>query len=222
MNRIKSLSGLVLLITILSTSVAIVFAGTGSLRIEPFWPTSTMSPANFNIWAQTGTANEIHILLVITESCKTGLTSDVEVSWTGAGSPLTIVEGDWIGPLDTGDPDIPPLVTTPGVSYTIASLKSHLGTSEKLFYVFKPILPSGYTLDSTKVPITVTIDSSDTLLLAYILGKQPGSTLFDTHIPPTPGGFVVPEVPLGTLIGLASMFTALMLISRKPSLIIRK
>lgn len=220
MNKLKSLLRLVLVVFIVSTPFAVVYAGTGSLRIDPFWPTMVGSPADFDIWAETGVAMTPHIFLVMTESCYNGLTGDTIVSWTGASSPLIIDELDWIGPFDTGDPDIPPGATT-GASYTVASLKSHLGTSEPVYYVFEPFLEG--TLGSTKVPITVTLESSDPKMLVYVLGKAgSSSTLFDVHIPPTPAGFVIPELPLGTLMGLASMLVALVLIRKRPMLSIRK
>ncbi|MHA2169708.1 MAG: hypothetical protein ACXAB7_07420 [Candidatus Kariarchaeaceae archaeon] len=205
---------------LLATPLAFAKGGTGSIRIDPPLPDMTASPAVFEIWAQSGTAYDPHVFLVITESCKIGLTGDTIVSWTGASSPLTIEEGDWIGP-ETNNGDKIPTPTTPGAGYTVASLKDHLDTTEALYWIFEPILEDPLT--SEKETITISLHSSNPEMLVYILGKhEEEATEYDDRVPPTIPGFVVPEIPLGTLMGLASMFAALALLSKRPAFTFRK
>ena len=50
-------------------------------------------------------------------------------------------------------------------------------------------------------------------MLVYILGKSSDSEslgeLYDMRVPPTIPGFVVPEIPLGTISAIATMMGAL-------------
>jgi hypothetical protein len=59
-------------------------------------------------------------------------------------------------------------------------------------------------------------------MLVYILGKSPGSDPFNMRVLPTIPGFVIPEVPLGTIMVLASRIAALTIYSKRPSLAVLK
>ena len=205
----------ILIALAISTSIIAlpVNAGVGGIRIEPPLPIMTESPAVFTIYVQNGdTANDPHVFLVITESCYNGLMDDVTVSWgEGPGSLITITNWE----EEPEDKKIPPEAVN-GANYTIASLKSHLETSGPIYWAFESIL--GVPLTTDPVDITVTLPSSDPEMLVYIMGKSDGSELFDMRVPPTIPGFVVPEIPLGTIAGLASMITALLLITKRPIL----
>jgi len=208
----KKANLLILIALAISTSIIAlpVNAGVGGIRIEPPLPIMTESPAEFKIYVQNGdTANDPHIFLVMTESCHAGLTGDVEVSWEGGSITIT----NWYP--EPEDKKIPPNAKN-GANYTIASLKSHLETSGPIYWAFEPILSGALT--TVPVNITVTLPSTDPEMLVYIMGKSNGSELFDMRVPPTIPGFVVPEIPLGTIAGLASMITALLLITKRPIL----
>ena len=208
----KKANLLILIALAISTSIIAlpVNAGVGGIRIEPPLPIMIESPAEFKIYVQNGdTANDPHIFLVMTESCYVGLTGDVNVTWEGGYITITT----WN--LEAGETKLPP-GSKEGADYTIASLKSHLETSEQIYWAFEPILGGALTTDP--VNITVTLPSSDPEMLVYIMGKSEGSELFDMSVPPTIPGFVVPEIPLGTIAGLASMITALLLITKRPIL----
>jgi hypothetical protein len=215
MRRSKTYFILVAALTLLTISTP-VFGQTGSLRIDPPLPTMTGSPADFDIWAQSGTANDPHIFLVITEACFDGLSEDVTVS--GGGDSVTVLETDWVGPLTTNGDKYPPGASE-GAGYTVASLQDHLGTDGPIYYAFKSIL-GGATLTSTKVPITVTLASLDPEMLVYVLGKSPGQGEYDMSIPPTIPGFVVPEIPMGTIMGLASMIVALAIFAKRQPIVL--
>jgi hypothetical protein len=216
----RSLPLLLIIVILISTPIAFAVdpGGVGSLRIDPPLPIKTATPAVFEIWHQSSIAYDPHIFLVIPESCFLALTGDTVVSWTGVSSPVTIEIGDWLGPYDDNSAGLPP---TASPAYNVATLQSKFPTNDPVYYIFEPILEGPLT--TTKETITVTLQSDDPEMLAYILGKQTvESEVFDTRVPPTIPGFVIPELPLGTLMGLASMLAALVLIIKKPMLSIRK
>lgn len=220
MYKKKSYS--LLLMTAVLLSNPIVFAsvpgGTGSLRLHPHWKFISTSPAEFNISTQVGVAYDPHIFLVIPQSCYDGLSSteDTTVTWIGGSSQLIIAKGDWIGPENSNGDKLPPGASE-GAGYTVGSLKSHLGLSEPVYYIFEPIfdLPED-KLTINGANVTITLHSSAPRMLVYALAKQEsGSRLFDVSVPPTKFGFVIPELPLGTLMGLAAMLAALVLVTKR-------
>jgi len=216
----RSLPLLLIIVILVSTPIAFAVdpGGVGSLRIDPPIPVKTATPAVFEIYHQSSIAYDPHIFLVIPESCFLALTGDTVVSWTGVSSPVTIEIGDWLGPYDENSADLPPDSSPP---YNVATLQSHIPTSDPVYYIFEPILEGPLT--TTKETITVTLQSDDPEMLVYILGKQTAlSEVFDVRVPPTIPGFVIPELPLGTLMGLASMLAALVLIAKRPMLSIKK
>lgn len=192
-----------------------VFAGTGSLRIDPPLPEGSGSPATFAVWVQPPKdANDPHIFLVITESCYSSLTGDVEVKWDGSITP--IAETDWNGPENDNSDKLPP-GTTNGAGYTVASLKDHLNTDGPIYWYFVGILNGEAIEVGDFYEITVDLPSAAPEMLVYILGKSKNPTgPFDMRVPPTIPGFMVPELPLGTITGLVSMIGALLLIVKRP------
>ncbi len=217
MRHTKSYFLLLTVLTLLSTTIP-VFAGTGSIRIDPPLPEMSASPADFEIWTQSDVATDPHIFLVITEACYNGLTDDTTGNWSGG--DITIVKGDWNGPESNNGDKLPP-GTSPGAGYTVASLKDHLDTEGPIYWVFVGIL-DGENLTSTHKTITVSLSSDAPEMLVYILGKSPDSEVFDMGVPPTIPGFVVPEIPFGTIIGLVSMIAALTFYAKRPSLAVIK
>ncbi len=212
---------LLIIMTILSLSIP-VLGGTGSIRIDPPLPEMSTSPADFEIWVQSGVADDPHIFLVITEACYNGLTGDTTVSWSsGGGGSLTInTPAGWTGPELNNSVKLPPGLT-PGAGIPVASLKDHLDTDGPIYWANGSIL-GGAQLTSENKTITVTLSSDDPEMLVYIVGKSPGSDIFDMIVPPTIPGFVIPEIPFGTIMVLASMIAALAIYAKKPSLAILK
>jgi hypothetical protein len=207
-----------LLIAILAISAtsATAFAGTGSIRLDPHsstYPQSIMlsSPATFNVTVQGADgAFDPHILLVMTNASYQGLSGNVTVNWTGG--QISIAPGDFIEPVGT---KIPPGATN-GAAYTVSSLRDHIGVSgasdNSLWYTFKSIL-SGPLSKSGNL-FTVTITSTATRMLVYVLGKSSeAATEFDMKVPNTQPGLVVPE-PMPVLITIGS-FAALALYAIK-------
>jgi hypothetical protein len=208
---------IVIVMTLLSISIP-VLGQTGSIRIDPPLPEMSSSLADFEIWAQSGVANDPHILLVITEACYDELTGNSVVNWTGGFSTIKI--SDWNGP-ESSNNDKFPLGTTNGANYTVASLQDHLDTDDPIYWAFDSIL-GGAQLTSEKKLITVTLLSDDPDMLVYILCKSPESELFDMRVPPTIPGFFIPEIPFGTIMVLVSMIAALAIYAKRPSLAVLK
>ena len=202
-----------LLIAILAISAnsAIAFAGTGSIRLDPSLPIMLSSPATFNVTVQGADgAFDPHILLVMTNASYQGLSGNVTVNWTGG--QISIAPGDFIEPVGT---KIPPEATN-GAAYTVSSLRDHIGVDgtgdNSLWYTFKPILNG--PLSKSGNLFTVTITSTETRMLVYVLGKSSeAKTEFDMRVPPTQPGLVVPE-PMPVLITIGS-FAALALYAIK-------
>lgn len=205
-----------LLIPLLLIPVVVVEApGTGTIRIDPAFPLMSGTVAVFEIWVQPGgepTADP-HIFLVMTEESYTGLTGSVTVTWDSVS--IDILLGDWTGETENSK-KVPP-DTTPGAGYTVASLKDHLGTTGPIYWAFASIL-GGADLTTSHVTITVTLPSSSPRMLVYVLGKTSNPKppdLFNNNVPPTIPGFMVPEIPLGTITALLSTLAALALFTAK-------
>ena len=204
----------ILILSLLLISIPCVMAGTGSLRISPEWPTMLESPADFTVWCQNGISYDVEILLVITESCHENIgTNGIVIENTG--SDVVFAKGDFTGVSGTGGVYVPPTGTTNGARYTVASLKDHLDqglpealeSDDVIYWAIKPIFGS---LGEQKEEITITLNSDNPRMLVYIMGKSvDNADLLDMRIPPTPAGFVIPEVPLGTIAIMSSMALAL-------------
>lgn len=196
-------------------SISTVFGeGTGLIRIDPAIPRVVSSPAEFTIWVQNGeTAYDPHIFLVMTQTSYDSFSGNVRVSWVDgvvAGYVDLWKEVDWT--MASGSDKLPP-GTTPGAGYTIASLKSHLSeTTEDIWWAFAPILEN--PLDGTNKTITITFPATSPHMIVYILGRSTENgdlydTEYDMKVPPTiPGGFLIPEVPYGTIATLITMLGA--------------
>lgn len=196
---------LVSLAIFLIASLSPVFAsgGTGEIRISPPMPTMLSSPATFNISVSQGVSYQPQLLLVMTNSSYYGLTGNVVVTWSNG--TVSFAPGDFTGDNTNGD-KVPPTGATNGASYTVASLKSHLGVSNTIWWAYKPFL-SGAILTTTPISFTITLPSTSPKMLVYALGKSNSTaTLFDMKVPNTKPGLVVPEV--ATLILAASPFAA--------------
>lgn len=206
-------SSIVVLLSIVilaSLTLTPVFAGTGGIRIDPPLPEGSESPAVFEIWVQGKTlATDLHIFLVMTESCYEAFSGSVEVSWDGGSIPIP-KGAAWT--KETDNSVKVPDGTTSGAGYTVASLKDHLETFEPIYWAFEPIL--GDPLGKIKETITVTLPSEDPDMLVYILGKSGASEFFDMRVPPTIPGFVIPEIPFGTAATILAMVAALLFRSR--------
>jgi len=205
---LKKLIAPFVVIAILAVMVSPVFAQ-GQIRIDPALPVMLDSPATFTVYIESpeqSPATDPHIFLVMTEDCWNGLTGPVVVTWLGGS--ISIPKANFAP--DTGV-DIPP-GATPGASYTVASLKSHLGTSGPIYWAFVAFLAGPIT--DTPQTFTVDLPSTDPRMLVYALGKGSKSTgLFDFKVPPTIPGFVVPE--LGTMLLVLASLSAFALYAVK-------
>lgn len=203
--RTKKLGVLLSLALMLVTVSCASAAGGGTIRIDPALPVTLSSPADFEVWVQPGgdPTTDPYIFLVMTESCYNNLTGDVTGDWTGDGSPDLTITG-WEGPETVPGDEIPP-GTTPGVGYTVASLKDHLGTTEPIYWAFEPFLNGDIT--QTHTSFAVTLPSTSPRMLVYVLGKTGDSGLFNNRLPPTIPGFVVPEP--ATIAAIATSLVAL-------------
>jgi hypothetical protein len=191
-------------ILLVSSFIVSVFAGTGSLRIDPPLPYMNESPAEFDIWVQgVDTAYEPIILLVMTDSCMDGLSEDPMVKWNDGADSVTL--DSWTEETTNGV-KVPPGASN-GAAYTVASLKDHLDTSESIHWATALIL-DGPIVPGETYKITVYMESDDPRMLVYVLGKSEGSSKYDMSVPPTIPGFVVPEVPIGTILALVTMVGA--------------
>lgn len=190
----------------LSTLRVTAYAGAGSIRIDPPLPYASETPAYFTIWVQgADAAYDPHIFLVMTNSSYHGVGS-VKVTWDGA-IWVDVPPGTWIM-ADSNGQKLPPLASN-GAGYTVASLKSHLSTSDPIYWAFVSILDGHPLATGTNYTIGITLESTDPSMLVYILGKSEGSNDFDMRVPPTIPGFVIPEIPFGSLAVLASMIGAM-------------
>jgi len=218
-----------LAMTIVLATVPFAYAGnaTGTIRLGPIvWPIAVDSPADFQVWVEGegDPTYDPHVLLVMTEDCWNGLTGDVVVNWTGDSVSFNkLINFTGV----TSNPEyVPPAGTTSGARYTVASLKDHLsyGLSEPISSDETVYWAMGAFLDDplTGIPqnFTVNLSSTDPRMLVYVLGKtEEGSEVFDNYItrkvPPTAPGFIVPEIPFGTIAAFIVMFGALTIFAIK-------
>ena len=202
------------LVAILSlTAIVNIAFAVDLIRIDPALPVMVQSPATFTVYIQSGAdATDPHIFLVMTEDSFNGLTGDVTVDWPGGATPdLTIVAADWTFE-DDNSVKVPPN-TDAGTGYTVASLKSHLGTTDGIYWAFEPFLSGPIT--TTPQSFTVTLPSTDPRMLVYALGKSGETTLFNNRVPPTIPGFVVPEATPLIIMGISFGAVALYAYKRK-------
>ena len=189
------------LILLMLYPVCLVEAGVnGLIEINPKWPATQKSPADFEIWVKSSSAdptNDPYIFIAMTESCYLGLTGNVEVSWTGGSTSIS----SFTGPENTNSKKLP----NSDIGYTVASLKVHLGTTEPIYWAFVSFLSGPIT--TTHTSFTVTFSSSTPKIVVYAFGKIGDSDEFDNRVPTTNPGFVVPEP--ATIVAVATSLIAL-------------
>jgi hypothetical protein len=198
MSKIVSKIGILLAaVLLLATATSLAFAaGQGLVRIDPANPIMQTSPAVFSVYVVSGPdANSPYVFLVMTEDSYNGLTGDVTVSWSGG----SIVITTWN--METDNSVKVPPNTENGVGYTVASLKDHLETSGPIYWAFEPILEGPIT--QTPQDVTVVLPSTAPRMLVYALGKTGDCELFNTRVPPTIPGFVIPEATPLILAGIS-------------------
>lgn len=198
----KTLTALLALTLMFSTYIAAVWAGTGSIRIDPPLPYMNGNPADFTIWVQgKDDACDPIIFLVMTESSYLGLQDGATVEWDGGSATL----GPW-HMEDTNGDKVPP-GTSKGAGYTVGSLKDHLDTSGPIYWDTARIL--GDSIETGEIyEISVGLASESPEMLVYILGKSDCGGDYDMRVTPTDPGFVIPEVPIGTLLSALTMLGA--------------
>jgi len=205
---------LFVLIMLVVIAVPLTKAETGTIRIDPALPLMTESPANFEIWVQGAgdPTYEPNILLVMTEATYQGLGS-VVVSWIGGLLSLSVGDFTYVDDLSAR---VPPSGTTPGTSYTVATLKTKLNYPNEepiegpIYWAMRPFLNEPLTSSHQEFTVTLTTSADNPLMLVYALGKTARSEipeLFNNKVPPTIPGFVVPE--LSTIFLAAASFSAL-------------
>jgi hypothetical protein len=201
MNKIALISLAVIVAALVSPVLAV---GVGTIRITPALPIMLSSPATFSVDVQQGSSYDPHLLLVMTDACYDGLSGNVLVTWTGGSVSFAIADFE---SANTGSiPDDIPMFT--GADYTVASCKSHLGTSEQIWWADKPFLAGPIT--TTPTSFTITFSSTSPKMLVYAVGMSSETgTEFDMKVPPTIPGFVIPE--LATLLLALGSFGALAL-----------
>lgn len=225
---------LVALALMLVTVSSVKAGGTGTIRIDPYWPAMQGPSADFEIWVTSSDVYEPNVLLVMTEGCYNGLTDNVVVSWShdGGGSvsfgPFAGADYSFTG-VTTNSEHVPPTGTTEGARYTVASLKDHLSydlsvplsSTDTIYWAMGPFVVSPLT--GTPQQFHVELKSASPRMLIYALGKTDANNpKFDDYlnakVPPTRPGFVVPE-PATILLALASFSAfALYAIRRRKAL----
>ena len=216
---------ILLALSLLLISVPVVMAGTGSLRISPYWPTMVDTPAEFTVWCQSGISYDVEILLVMTEECYASFPDTGAVVITqGVTTLATFDKADFAMLTGMGGVYVPPSGATNGARYQVSALKDHLDlgmpepleSDDAIYWSMAPIFDQ---LDDTMQDITVTLNSDSPRMLVYIMGKSvDGAELLDMAIPPTPAGFVIPEIPLGTIGALSAAIIAVAVIAKKRTI----
>jgi hypothetical protein len=213
MRRLK-LIPLSIAIIVFAMVISPAFA-LGTIRLEPHGsyygqPVMLNSPATFYVnvtGASSNPTKDPHVFLIMTETSYKSLTGNVVVNWTKNGSPKSVTITTWHKET-VNSVKVPPN-TESGTGYTVASLRSHLNTSEPIYWAFESIL-SGKDLTFTPKAFTITLPATKPRMLVYVLGKVYSCDLvstqcepcFNNRVPPTQPGFVVPEA---TTIATAGM-----------------
>jgi hypothetical protein len=215
---------------LLMLSVPVVLAGTGGLRISPTWPVMVSSPSDFTVWAQSADAYDVHVLLVTTEECYTEFADApivvASVSYPAGGCSIGFTKNAFNSA--TVNSEKVPGDATEGAAYTVASLKDHLdeglstplGSGDTIYWAYASLGDLCSDFDPlTTTPVTITVSEegcSSPRMLIYMLGRsEEGAELLDMNVPPTQPGFMVPEIAVGSVMAIASMFAALGLYAHK-------
>ena len=203
MRRLK-LTSFSIAIIVFAMVISPAFA-LGTIRLEPHGsyygqPVMLNSPAAFYVNV-TGTSSnptkDPHVFLIMTETSYKSLTGNVIVNWTHNGSENVTI-ATWH--KETVNSVKTPPNTKSGTGYTVASLRSHLNTTEPIYWAFESIL-SGEALTFTPKAFTITLPATNPRMLVYVLGKVYSNNqfsiqcepCFNNRVPPTQPGFVVPE-----------------------------
>jgi hypothetical protein len=222
MRRLIFVVVVMALIALIAGSLTVQASGeaTGALRITPHGscypePIMLSSPATFNITAiDHKTVCNPNIMLVMTNASYQGLTGDVIVEWDG--DSISFPKASFTAVSDNSA-YVPRSGATSGARYQVSSLKDHIGVSgtadDTLWYVYGPFLSR--CVNQIPQTFTVTLPSTNPRMLVYAIGKIVCFDLasgycchfFDTRVPPTQPGFVVPD-PAPIFLALAS-FSAL-------------
>jgi len=177
MRRVKSIVFLSLTL-LLFTATSVHVYSTGLLAIFPYWPSMTSTHEVFEIWVKNGgMAYHPQLLLVMTQTCYEKLTK-VEIDFNNDDGPDEILgPGDFpvASPGYVPPSDYVPALYPPGIRYTVASLKDHLGiggTTESIHWALVDF-PSGATINGlTEYPVEITLDSTSPKMLVYVYGKS--------------------------------------------------
>jgi len=217
--------GMVLLLIL----IPCVMAQTGGLRITPAWPVMVESPAIFTVWCQTTDSYDTAMDFVVTEGCWNNMGTDpvIEVTYdpgTGVETIIQIYKASFVPYTTNSDkyPDFPNVEE--GAKYTVASLKDHLsyglsvplGATDTIYIANSAMDHEDFDpLGLETKEITISLDSSEPRMLIYMHGASEDNGNYDIKVPPTNPGFMVPEVVIGSIMAVASMFTALGLYAYK-------
>ena len=198
-------------------SIPCVMAQTASPRISPYWTVMVESPYTFDVWAQNADVYDLQVLLVITQECWAGMPAHPTTAVTVDGATGDILTKDDF--IDVKSGDVPPSANNP---YQAAALKDHLDygladpldSDDKIYWALSEVVFDPLT--ATHQDLDVTLDSTEPRMTIYLIGNtQDNSGLLDTRTPPTNPGFMVPEIAIGSIMAVASMFTALGLYAYK-------
>lgn len=224
----KKLKISILISTVLVLSFVVVPVFADSIRISPhgdYWGSVMLAtPATF--YANVTNSNDagtydVHLLMVIPQSCYDSLTGTVTVDWdagsNGEGSwtagTASVAIGDWIGPETENGKKLPPEAKN---GYTVASLQDHLLPEEPLYYAFVAILDGAkLEVQDPGIPFTVTLPADTPKMGLWLIGKNPGSDELDNQTPTTSPGFVVPELTTILLAGSSFCGFALYALKKK-------
>ena len=230
MRKKKKMKKYVMLfMVLLLISIPCVMAGTGLLKISPSYTTTSPSPTDFTVWCNSGSSYDVEILLVVTEDCWSNMIGIGAVTVEHEGIIIAdFDQTEFQGPVTgMGGVYIPPSGATNGARYTVASLKDHLdygmttplGSDDAIYWVKEPLVTAGNDFDplgESPEVLTITLISGEPRMLVYLMGRSENNgDLLDMRIPPTMAGFMVPEVAIGSIMAVASMFTALGLYTYK-------
>jgi len=201
-------TAIIALIVVMAMLISPAYAA--SIRISPYstgYPNPIMlsSPAKFNITATQGASAvyQPHILLVMTNASYDGLSGDVTVTWTG--DSITFQKTNFTYAPKDSENKIPPSVSA---DYTVASCADHLGVSGApgVYYAYGPFLSEPIT--TTEKSFTVTASSTALRMLVYAIGNTvDNSGEYDTNVPHSQPGFIVPEP--GPILAVLAFFSAL-------------
>ena len=219
MRKIGILLTIGVAVLVMTVLVSTVMAA--GITIDPANPIKS-SDGIFKASAKEET-QKVYALLVMTETCYSQLTGQVNIGWTGENGGVSGNKdvATWYGPI-SGSIKIPESSVIASYSikngdgYTASSCRDHLGVSEDLYYAW---VQTTMIIGTDEVTITIKVPANNVNMLVYLAGQTDNARNdfeLDANIPPTPAGlFVVPESALGTLAVLGAAFAALAIVKIK-------